>query len=276
MSKSARIPEWLVERVALGEVPSGQRERVSEWRATGAAEARLEELAASDRAILAAHPPARVAAEVERRSSAVGPTARASAGWMWGGAGAALVTSAAVLFLVLARSGDDETAPGGSSSGGFSAAPGEAGSERIKSGEPYLRIHRQLAQGTEPIAHGQLVHSGDRLQLAYVALGMEHGVILSFDGRGEVTLHYPDSRAADTALTGGKPTIFLADSYELDDAPEFERFFFVTSPRAIDIEAVRRAAAQLASQPRRAQSAKLDLAPEQRQSSFLLRKASSR
>jgi hypothetical protein len=61
-------------------------------------------------------------------------------------------------------------------------------------------------------------------------------LIASIDGAGVVTLHYPanaDAPALATALAQ-KPTS-LPQAYVLDDAPQFERFFFITSEDPIEV-----------------------------------------
>ena len=66
-----RVPDILVERLALGELPADQAEsvRAALEAEPGGAE-RLAALALSNEAIHAQHPPRVVAAEVDRRNSA--------------------------------------------------------------------------------------------------------------------------------------------------------------------------------------------------------------
>lgn len=70
--------------------------------------------------------------------------------------------------------------------------------------------------------------------MSYVAAGRAHGVIVSIDGRGQVTLHFPADAGAPTALESGR-AVPLSHSYELDDAPLFERFMFVTAEAPDDL-----------------------------------------
>ena len=77
-----------------------------------------------------------------------------------------------------------------------------------------------------------------------------YGVILSIDGNGTVTLHFPGDAGQPTDLEMNRK-VFLDSSYELDNAPDFERFFFITSSHAIDVNAVLEGARQLASDERR-------------------------
>ena len=89
-----------------------------------------------------------------------------------------------------------------------------------------LRIYRRVGAREEPLAAGQRVSEGDIIQVAYVAGGAARGVIVSVDGAGQVTRHFPEAAHGSNALKAGS-VVALPHSYELDDAPRFERFFFV-------------------------------------------------
>jgi hypothetical protein len=70
------------------------------------------------------------------------------------------------------------------------------------------------------------------LQVAYVAAAARYGVIISIDGLGAVTLHFPMEENGDTELRHGEE-VFIR-SYALDNAPAFERFYMVTANVGID------------------------------------------
>ena len=89
--------------------------------------------------------------------------------------------------------------------------------------------------------------------------------------RKKVTLHYPESPNGSTAL---EPKGVLPSAYELDDAPEFERFVLVTSKEPVQVERVLEAARILAGDRARARDAKLPLPGELAQTSLILRKVS--
>ncbi|MCP4157515.1 MAG: DUF4384 domain-containing protein, partial [bacterium] len=97
------------------------------------------------------------------------------------------------------------------------------GMEGIDITEPGLIIHRKRNTHVELLQNGSHCQSGDLLQLAYVAAEETHGVILSIDGNGNVTLHFPNSRNGTSTLQHEKK-ILLPNAIELDDAPGFERF----------------------------------------------------
>ncbi len=98
-----------------------------------------------------------------------------------------------------------------------------------------LIVYRKTSSGTEELQSGDFAGEGDRLQIAYQAGGSSHGIIVSVDGNGVLTHHYPSELSGVMVLKKGRRTL-LASSYELDDAPDFERFFFITSDSRENLE----------------------------------------
>ncbi|WP_375765624.1 ActD protein [Archangium gephyra] len=262
-----RTPDWLLERIALGELPP---EELAAARARLAAEPggleRLAKREADDGATLAKLPPSQVAAEVARRhraveashSKPVSPARR----WLPALAlGVPVAAGLALLVLVSQRELPEEPRP-------QQAVLLET--TRTKGLEPKLLIHRQTRGAPEPLADSARVRPGDVLQLSYVSGGRSHGAVLSIDGRGSVTLHAPESPTGPLALKGG--TVPLPSAYALDDAPAFERFFFVTSDEPFDVNALMESARELAREPERARREPLPLPPRLSQSSLTLEK----
>jgi hypothetical protein len=106
--------------------------------------------------------------------------------------------------------------------------------ERAKGDGPKLFIYLKDGNKAVELEDGSAVKQGDLLQLSYIAAGEQYGFILSIDGNGTVTSHYPDSGASSAKLTasGEVPLDF---AYELDDAPSFERFFFITGQKPFTV-----------------------------------------
>ena len=106
-----------------------------------------------------------------------------------------------------------------------------------------LKIFRQGE--SEMLMPGAWVSEGDTLMLHYVALkGAVYGVILSVDGRGRISRHFPTEEHGSSRLHQGSEQA-LHHAFELDDAPRFERFFFLTSRHPVDLEAARAALERL-------------------------------
>lgn len=249
------------EQLALGELPAAERDALRA-RHGAALDAELAALREDDAAILAAHPPAKIRAEVERRVAAARPAPRRL---VWFGAPA--LAAAAVVLLVVARPGD-APAPGPAAETFVPAA--DPGGTRIKGLQPHLVVHRQDGEAAAPLAHDAEVRAGDVLQVSYVAAGAAHGVIVSLDGGGVVTLHFPEDAAGSTALQQAG-AVRLDQAYELDDAPGFERFVLVTAAEALDPTRVLAAAEDLSHAPDAA-ARPLALPPGWQQSTFLVRK----
>ncbi|MDC0722115.1 hypothetical protein [Nannocystis bainbridge] len=213
----------------LEQIAAGERAGVVD-------EAELAALRASDAAILAAHPAAAVAAEVERRAGRRIAEARANRQRMvWFGLPTAV--AAAAVAIVMLRPGDP-AAPSGEPSVLGDMSQGEAGDGvRIKGLASHLVIHRQVGEVAEPLRAPARAGAGDVLQVSYVAAGATHGVVASLDGAGVVTLHFPGEPGGSTALRQGG-AVRLAQAYELDAAPNFERFVFVTANGPLDASRV--------------------------------------
>ena len=66
----------------------------------------------------------------------------------------------------------------------------------------------------------------------------DYGVILSIDGNGSVTRHFPESGWTAVKMKHSGSEIPLDFSYELDDAPDFECFILVASKKAFSLEGI--------------------------------------
>jgi hypothetical protein len=228
---SERPSDLMIERLALGELAPDEAARVRAGLGDEA-DARLAELARDDAETLSASPPAEVAAEVRRRLARVPVPERPSPARFWIPATALVAAGFAVWWFTRPPA---DTVPPEHERIAQVDPPREPDEViRIK-GDPLLTIDRFAGQGSEPLADGALVQPGDRLQLRYQAAGREQGAIVSIDGGGVATLHFPASVDASTKLASGG-SVALDHSYELDDAPDFERFFFVTVRRGGTLE----------------------------------------
>lgn len=261
-----KVPELLVEQLALGELDADRAAKVRSDLADDDALARIE---ASNQEILADYPPERIAAEIQRRATRTEPgakPARSVIPWLL----VPTMVAAAALVWIVVRDEPETTIVRRDLKD-----DDKQDTTRIKGGaEPHLVVDRRTADGHERLAANDRVREGDLLQVSYVPAGARAGVIVSIDGAGTVTLHHPSDAATQPTLDDGSE-VPLAHSYELDDAPGFERFLFVTrdGPPPTVAE-VMHAAEQLAADPQRARSELLDLQGKGwQQHSLLLRKA---
>lgn len=270
---SQRVPDLLLERLALGELAPAQAASVRERLAAepGGTE-RLEALQGSNTAILTQYPPRQVAAAIAERARHAAPKRPNLQVWLQTLVPAVAV--AALAFVVLRQpepaSVPQETAA--ASPVDPAAVPDlSGGQERAKGLAAFLRIYRKGNAGPEVVAAGGAVRPGDQLQVAYVAAGQKYGVIVSWDGAGAVTLHSP-TEPGQAAVLEPREEQRLPESYVLDNAPGFERFALVTADQPIVVDTVLAAARQLAADPARRQSDPLVLPAGMQQFSLLLHK----
>jgi len=248
-TRHASVSDRVLELFALGELPAPEARALEErMRQDAELAARLQALRASDREILASHPPAAVAREVRRRLTAEQPKRWRLPMLV---AGPALAGAVAVALLLRPAQVDD--------------------GDRIKGARPQLVALAVRGGQAELLPDGALVAPGEAIQLAYAPAGMRYGVIVSIDGRGGVTLHWPeDPREPARLQASGR--VVLPHAFQLDDAPGFERFIFVASAEPIDVGRVVEAARTAARGPSPI-ARELDLPRAWVQSSIELRKA---
>jgi hypothetical protein len=242
MTSPRRTPDWLLERIALGELPSDELAAARTLLAKEPdGEARLSALEAENWAVLEQLPPATVAREVETRA-AVARRVEAASGdarsFRRLAPAFALVPAlaAAALFVVVHPA---------SSSTGSAVDAHVPEVTRTKGLLPELVVHRQGAAAPERLADGAAAVPGDVVQVSYIAAGHPYGVILSVDGRGAVTLHAPESGEQSVPLAPSGAHV-LPRAYELDDAPSFERFILITSDAPFPLDEVLAAARSVA------------------------------
>lgn len=278
---SRELPPLLLEQLALGELDAAQAKRVESELApslvAGDALARagdaLARIEASNVEILTDYPAPKVAAEIQRRLE-LGRAQQPKRAWIPWVLAPSLVAAAAVAWIIIQDPAPTVAVRDSDGGSGEIIGDGDPEVTRIKGAvDAHLVVDRRTGSGHERLAEGESVREGDLLQLSYVPAGQREGVIVSIDGAGAVTLHHPSLASDPPTLSDGKE-VPLAHAYELDDAPSFERFVFVTRDGSSpSVAEVMRAAEQLAGNPSRARSQPLALAGEGwQQHSLLLRK----
>lgn len=99
-----------------------------------------------------------------------------------------------------------------------------------------LSLYRQNGSQISKIQTGAHAEEGDVIQITYQAGKENYGIIFSVDGNGNITRHFPENSWTAGQLKHGSEEIPLDFSYELDDAPEFEYFVFVTSEKEFNLD----------------------------------------
>jgi hypothetical protein len=209
---SQRIPDWVLERHLVGELPAGFSE--ADLAADPSVPERLAKLKASDAEILEQHPPRVVAANVRARAEQRRPARRT---FMVLAPAAALAVL--VVAVVLAPRGPDIT---------------------TKGLEPHLDVFRK--DEPQPLVSGVVGHPGDVVQLRVVPAGAKFGMVVAVDGEGAPIPVTPATLPLKDAVT-------LPDALQLDATGAFQRFILVTSDQPFDAADVISAARSLGKDP---------------------------
>jgi hypothetical protein len=280
MNKPDHIPDLLLERYILGELSTKDMDRVSTLAGEDKdIQNRIRDIISSNREILAQYPPRNMAERIEAKINAVRADAgrtdigragnrREQGGFLFrpfvlaGFAAVCTVMVAAFLLLPLVLPSPDGTAGTGKELTRIKGGNPQAG-------RPLLSIFKRSGDQVQKLDDGSIVHEHDTIQLQYFSAGDAYGVIFSIDGRGSVTLHFPTDSQAGTALTPER-NILLPNSFELDDAPGFERFFFITASSPVDTPRVLGAAERAAEHPESVRTGLLRLPDTYKQTSFIL------
>lgn len=244
---AARTPtEQQLEAMALGELDPGSFGLLVD-------DPRLTALRESDRDIRARYPARAVALRVQRR---VAESRRRTTLWL-----TSLLAPAAVAGAVLVAITRPTDA----------ALLDPPDVTVVKGLAPDVIVY--ALRGGAPTAVDR-ASAGERVQLGVIGAGDAHAVVVSIDGRGNVTRHFPRDVTGSTVLAAqgdGHGEVHLPDGFELDDAPAFERFFVVTSMSAPDVGAIEQAVRDLP--PAGRKTSKLLLPTGLRQGSRVIEKA---
>lgn len=106
---------------------------------------------------------------------------------------------------------------------------------RLKGEISQLRVYHLRNGDILQLNPESKVRAGALLQLSYQVSDDSYGMIFSIDGRGQLTVIYPESGKTLAHFAKGKEQ-FLPSAMELDDAPDAEVFFLAVFNRDKKIE----------------------------------------
>ncbi len=254
------VPDLYLERYLLKELPESERGRIEQLlELDPELRGRLDALKESEGELALRYPAPDMADRIRGRLRQVTALQRTTVSdrrtWGW------LVPAVAAAGLLLVV-GPTLVQP-----------PSPTDDILIKGADAELVVFRKTSSGTERLESGASALPGDLIRVGYRAAGDTFGVIVSTDGRGGVTQHLPRSGArAESLELGG--TVLLDFSYELDDAPRWERFYLVTGNEPFELEPVRQAARRVATAGSEKAPPALELGRSLEQSVFSLTKES--
>lgn len=107
--------------------------------------------------------------------------------------------------------------------------------DRVKGGGNRIELWQKKEGIVANILNNALLEKGDVIQIRIHPEKKCFGVVVSLDGRGTWTTHLPDSGSTSKAIKPGKDE-FLDFAYQLDDAPNYEVFWLVTSDKTFNID----------------------------------------
>ena len=241
------IPDWKLERFLTGDLPESEMREIRELEATDAMLAqRIKLLREDNKAILNKLPFEAIAdriAEVKDIADAAEAKKVASSFRFLKFASAAVLVLAVALVALMTQR--ETVVTGGNVAGGDVAqarnaqntqvALAETPSDtRIKGLDARMEVWKKTEAGIVQLQDLDEVREGDEIQLRYAVPEKCYGLLFSMDGNGALTLHMGDGAKA-VELAPGKMNS-LPFAYKLDDAPYFEKFFFVTSPKEFTVE----------------------------------------
>jgi len=238
-----KTPQLFFEQISLREKQTADLRKSMRPEITDEEVARkIAALEKSNDEILAAYPTDKMKAAVRRKmETAAKPTLRFTAASIINVRNFSIMAAAAAclaLAFVVSNLNTNTLAQSlngaGTANGTANGSGILAGFDHAKGDGPRMYIYLKDGDQALQLDNNSLVHENDVLQISYVAAGQQYGIILSIDGNGTITQHYPDEGAAAVALDN-KGEIALPFSYKLDDAPSFERFFFITGTKSFTV-----------------------------------------
>ncbi len=248
-----KIDDRVLERFLLNELPGEQIKEInSRMEEDGDLKERVESLKESNRSILEQYPAETMVPQIMNRyrleklknekEAEIKKKVKRTPSWLKRSMIVSPALAAAIILLFIISPSRNGIIPGNDIPIGGTRIKG---SHSLDMKKINLLVYRQINDEAEKLEEGVTANAGDLLQLAYTVPEEKYGVILSIDGNGVTTLHFPEQPGASTRLEK-KKKILLKNSYELDDAPGFERFIFITSAQAIDVDSVMQGAKKLA------------------------------
>jgi hypothetical protein len=274
MTKSANdhafIPDIKLELYLLGELSRDEQQALALCIAGDAQlRNRIDALRSSNDDVLKTYPSAHIAKGIEQRLRSNARPARIDT--TWSRHARAIVAGPALVLLALVAIGPLLFPLVDSRSFTPTTAPQEVIIEKGTPSVPRLWVYKKTGAQSVRMEDNNEARARDLVQLSYAASGRRHGVILSIDGNAHVALHFPRDTQSGTQLARGAE-IPLPYAYELDDAPQFERFVFLTSNTALDVEQILTQARLVAADPDRARSAALPTGKDVDQYSVVIKK----
>ncbi len=240
------IPDWKLEKYLTGDLPAEEMREIREMEATDEIFAgRVKMLREDNAAILKKLPFEKLSEKIAtmpgRSNAEAGNTVRVNFKLVKLAAAAALVLAVVTVALFSQRSisqeGGTVLATAANTQLMEMAMADVSGDDgvRIKGLSARMEVWKKTGDSAVQMENLGEAREGDEIQLRYAVAEKCFGLLFSMDGNGTITMHMGEGNRA-IGLEPGKMTT-LPFAYKLDNAPKFEKFFFLTSKSEFELDA---------------------------------------
>ncbi len=237
------IPDWKLERYLTGDLPESDMREIREMEAADEIFAnRVKMLREDSKAILRKLPYDRLAERLDSLPGrdTYGHGKPVNFGIVKFAAAAALVLAVVTVALFSQRSISQEggTVLANRADGAQTmevAMADQNDDVRIKGLSARMEVWKKTGDSAVQMENLGEAREGDEIQLRYAVAEKCYGLLFSMDGNGTITMHMGEGNKA-VGLEPGKMTT-LPFAYKLDNAPKFEKFFFLTSKDEFELNA---------------------------------------
>ena len=231
------IPDWKLEKYLTGDLPAEEMHEIREMEATDEIFAgRVKMLREDNAAILKKLPFEKLSEKIAmmpgRSNAGAGNTVRVNFKLVKLAAAAALVLAVVTVALFSQRSLSEQNTQ--VMEVAMADASGDDG-VRIKGLSARMEVWKKTGDSAVQMENLGEAREGDEIQLRYAVAEKCFGLLFSMDGNGTITMHMGHENRA-VELEPGKMTT-LPFAYKLDNAPKFEKFFFLTSKNEFELNA---------------------------------------
>ena len=241
------IPDWKLERYLTGDLPESDMREIREMEAADEIFAnRVKMLREDNAAILKKLPFEKLSEKIAmmpgRSNAGAGNTVRVNFKLVKLAAAAALVLAVVTVALFGQRSLSEQggTVLANSAEGTqvMDVAMADASGDddvRIKGLSARMEVWKKTGDSAVQMENLGEAREGDEIQLRYAVAEKCFGLLFSMDGNGTITMHMGHENRAVELEPGTMTTLPFA--YKLDNAPKFEKFFFLTSKNEFELNA---------------------------------------
>lgn len=228
------VPDWKLERYLTGDLPDEEMRKIRNLEISDEVFAgRVRMFREDSRAILRKMPFETLSARLDMAPSQANGRGSAGSNIIKFAVAAALVISVVTVALFSQKEIIPSVAEQGA--GTDVAMLEDAGNDtRIKGMDSRMEAWKKTDGGIAKLEDMSDAREGDEIQLRYSVPQKCYGLLFSMDGNGAITMHMGDGDKA-IALEPGK-MVTLPYAYKLDNAPHFEKFFFLVSDTLFSID----------------------------------------